>query len=275
MKTKIIYEDDALLVIYKPAGIATQTSKIGQADVVSELKNYLAGSTVGRSGGKVKHTKEVYLGVIHRLDQPVEGLLVFAKTKEAAAKLSAQLGNGSLNKQYYAVISGQPSQKEGSLVDKLYKTSDNRAVVVTGQQELPPEAKDALLQFQIVESVSLPKEKRQDVGTIQDVAAVSDGDSIGREAEGDRISLADIRIETGRFHQIRAQMAHHGMALLGDAKYADEETKKLSQQLMVRNVALCAYSLEILHPISKKQFSFRVKPEGKVFSTFLSAYQKT
>lgn len=237
MRTKIVYEDDALLVIYKPAGIATQTSKIGQADVVSELKNYIARNQ--------KTVKEVYLGVIHRLDQPVEGLLVFAKNREAAAGLSAQLGRGTLNKQYYAVIGGQPSDKEGELVDKLYKTADNRAAVVTGQQDLPEEAKEAVLQYRIVESVSCSE-----------------------FAAERKLFLTDIHIETGRFHQIRAQMAHHGMALLGDAKYADEDTKRLSQKLFVRNVALCAYSLKVLHPVSKKKLSFEVKPEGKIFQLF-------
>ncbi len=260
MRTRIIYEDDALLVIYKPAGIATQTSKIGQADVVSELKNYLMGQgrsarkAIGKSGTDAKALKvekevlqtslkgkkavnEVYLGIIHRLDQPVEGLLVFGKTKDAAAGLSAQLAKGTLNKQYYAVISGKPSEQQGELVDKLYKNSDNRAVVVTGQQEVPAEAKEAVLQYRIIESVHL-------------------------------ISLADIHIDTGRFHQIRAQMAHHGMALLGDSKYAEEGTRKLSQQLFVRNVALCAYSLEVVHPVTKKQLSFEIKPEGRIFQEF-------
>ena len=85
MKSIIIYEDKEILVIHKPAGIATQTAKLGQADVVSELKNYLK-----------QKGENTYLAVVHRLDQPVEGLLVFAKTQNAAKKLSADLQNGRL-----------------------------------------------------------------------------------------------------------------------------------------------------------------------------------
>lgn len=93
LKTNIIFEDKEMIVIHKPAGIATQTNKLGQADVVSELKNYLHRSGQGS-----------YVGVIHRLDQPVEGLLVFAKTPQAAKNLSAQLQNGTLKKSYSALV---------------------------------------------------------------------------------------------------------------------------------------------------------------------------
>ena len=85
MKTQVIYEDEDILVVHKPAGIATQTARVGQQDVVSELKNYLA---------KSKGTQP-YLGIVHRLDQPVEGLLVFAKSKQSAAALAAQLSGAA------------------------------------------------------------------------------------------------------------------------------------------------------------------------------------
>ena len=100
MRTKIIYEDNHIIIVHKPAGLATQTSHIGQQDVASELKNYLA--KIGQSVDGKRTSEQPYLGIIHRLDQPVEGLLVFAKTKEAAAKLTKQLSAGTLNKQYYA-----------------------------------------------------------------------------------------------------------------------------------------------------------------------------
>lgn len=261
MKTKIIYEDDTLLVICKPAGLATQTSKIGQPDVVSELKNYLAGhgSNPVIKAGKAPSVKEVYLGVVHRLDQPVEGLLVFGKTKEATAKLSAQLAKGTLNKQYYAVVGGQLTEKSGKLVDKLYKTVDNFAKIVTNEVIQPAEAKDAILQYTIIDEIPVQNlaQKEKHTNIVQQPVSNSS-----------YIFLADIHIETGRFHQIRAQMAHHGMALLGDSKYADEETGQLSRKLFVRNVALCAYFLEVVHPVTGKKLSFQVKPEGKIFQGF-------
>ncbi|MCM1539951.1 MAG: RluA family pseudouridine synthase [Blautia sp.] len=227
MKTKIIYEDNALLVVQKPAGLAAQTAKAGQADVVSELKNYL---------------RNPYLGVVHRLDQPVEGLLVFAKNKEAAAALSAQLADGTLNKRYYGLICGKPVKEQGELVDYLYKETQNggHAVVVEEQERSHfPAAKKAVLQYRLVQY-----------------------------AEKTDLSLMEIHIDTGRFHQIRAQMAHAGMALLGDIRYGDEAAREKGRELNIRNVALCAYEIAFLHPVKKQEMRFRIKPEGKVFAYF-------
>lgn len=227
MKTEIIYEDKELLVVRKPAGLATQTARVGQADVASELKNYLGNP---------------YLGVIHRLDQPVEGLLVFAKTKSTAAALSGQLGEGTLNKQYYAVICGKPAKEQGELVDYLYKdTRKTGLAVVTGEQELLeyPNAKKAVLQYRLL-----------------------------RYAAEEDLSLMEIHIDTGRFHQIRAQMSHAGMALAGDAKYGDAAARRREQELGIRSVALCACCLDFQHPVRKEKMHFRIKPEGRAFTYF-------
>lgn len=242
MRTEIVYEDKDILVVYKPAGLATQTAKLGQADVVSELKNYLAQGT--RCVGGKSGAQNVYLGIIHRLDQPVEGLLVFAKNKKAAADLTAQLQgqgeDGSLHKHYYAVVCGQSEEKQGRLVDYMYKSAENLAVIVEPgavSDASKNVAKEAVLEYRILSSVN--KE----------------------------LALADIRIFTGRFHQIRAQMAHAGMPLLGDVKYGSAEAKELSGTLGVRTVALCAYSLDFQHPVTKKKMHFEEKPRGKVFGS--------
>ena len=226
MRTSIQYEDKDIVVVYKPAGLATQTAKVGQPDVVSELKNYLKGG---------------YVGVVHRLDQPVEGLLVFGKTKEATATLTAQLSRGVLNKHYYAVVCGKPDTVEGQLVDYMIKTADNRAQIMDdgGAQE---GAKRAVLTYQILES------------QMTESASV--------------IALADIHIETGRFHQIRAQMSHAGLPLLGDQKYGTEASIQTSRSLNVRNVALCACQLTLEHPKSHKKLNIQIKPEGIIFTKF-------
>ena len=242
MRTEIIYEDKELLVIRKPAGLATQSAGVGQADVVSELKNYLA-CTNGAKG-------QPYLGIIHRLDQPVEGLLVFAKNKNAAAVLTKQLGgqenSGLLNKQYYAVFCGKPSEKEGVLVDYMYKGPDGKAVIVNkksvAENSEGQRGAKAVLQYRILETVTI--------------------------STGEELSLADIHIETGRFHQIRAQMANAGMALLGDVKYGDEVSENCSARLGIRTVALCAYKIAFSHPASGKLLCFETKPETKAFSFF-------
>lgn len=238
MKTQVIYEDEDILVVHKPAGIATQTAQVGQQDVVSELKNYLA---------KSKGTQP-YLGIVHRLDQPVEGLLVFAKSKQSAAALAAQLSGAAgdetktLNKRYYGIFCGKTDKKEQELVDYLYKDFSGRAVVAKpGAEQKEKQAKRAVLRYRVLQEV---------------------------EVMGIPLSLADIRIDTGRFHQIRAQMANGGMCLLGDLKYGNAESLTVSKQLGVLNVALCACELEFLHPIKKEKLSFRIIPQEKVFSNF-------
>ena len=111
MKATILHEDNHIIVVHKPAGIAVQSAKIGQPDVVSELKKYLA-----KSAGS-----NPYLGVIHRLDQPVEGVLVFAKNPKAAAELSRQVQSDDFCKEYLAVVCEILENKQGEFVDYLEK----------------------------------------------------------------------------------------------------------------------------------------------------------
>lgn len=243
MNATIVYEDRDVLVIQKPAGLATQTARVGRQDVVSELKNYLAaGGLDQRSAG------EPYLGIVHRLDQPVEGLLVFAKNKKAAASLTAQLdpekesGAAALNKSYYGVFCGNTPDKSGELVDGLYRDSSGKAVIWEQSQGKEPfQVRKAVLRYRI-----LQEEKVQNF----------------------ILSLAEIHIDTGRYHQIRAQMAHAGMCLLGDSKYGDAVSREISEKLDIRNVALCAFSLEFRHPVTKEKMSFKIKPQGVAFSFF-------
>ena len=114
MKTTVIYEDRDLLICCKPAGLATQSADVTRPDVVSELKSYLRGG---------------YLGIVHRLDQPVEGLLAFAKNPKAAAALSGQLAQGILQKGYRALVWGRPPEESGRLVDYLRKEGSLSRVV--------------------------------------------------------------------------------------------------------------------------------------------------
>lgn len=237
MRTEILYEDKSIMVVRKPAGLAVQSAGIGQPDVVSELKSYFAKlPNAGRPGpGK----GEPYLGIVHRLDQPVEGLLVFAKEKKAAAALTKQLSDGTLNKHYYAVLCGYPAVVEGELVDYLRKEG-SVAVAVTGREKNFPDAKIAKLRYSILEKLDQPMP----------------------------LSLADVCIETGRFHQIRVQFAHAGWPLLGDAKYGNAAVGTAVSHQTYRSVALCAYSLEFTHPGNGKKMSFRVKPQNPAFEKF-------
>lgn len=220
-KIKILYEDDDIIVVYKPAKIATQTNKIGEKDVESFLKHYLY---------KQRKTKQApYLGVIHRLDQPVEGLLVFAKEKTAAKELNRQLQTKGFGKEYKAVVCGELPKKNGRLHDYVIKdTQANRAFICEKNRE---KAKEAILEYRLLE-------KRED-GT----------------------NLVQIHLETGRFHQIRVQMANIGCPLLGDAKYnpMTENTGRWEQ------IALCAYRLTFQHPRTGKMMEFKIEPKGEAF----------
>lgn len=259
MRTRIIYEDNDIAVIYKPAGLATQTARVGQADVVSELKNYF---------NDRKEKKDTsYVGVIHRLDQPVEGLLVFARNRESAAKLSAQLSgkgkSGVLNKQYYAVFCATPIATEGELVDYIRKTADGRAEIVPGS--------DCVNERNQVTGIEFEKKGVSESAPRKAVMYYRVIDSVNLEG-GEQLQLADIRITTGRFHQIRVQMSHAGMALLGDPKYGDVKSVECSRKLGISTVALCAYQLELKHPKTGKIMSFQIIPEGRAFSGFSSLH---
>ena len=233
MKTKILYEDQALLVIHKPAGIAVQSARVGQMDVESELRNYLSAEARKTAKGG---SSNPYIGLVHRLDQPVEGLLVVAKTKDATAKLNKQLTSGSLNKKYLAVVSVESDQAEdaGTFMDYMIKDGQVARIVSSNVAE----AKEARLHYKLLK-------------------------------KADNIALADIEIETGRFHQIRCQMAHHGMPLLGDAKYGSSQSAALSQNLGIRNVALCANRIDFKHPVTDKVMGFEVEPANPAFGKFL------
>lgn len=226
MQTQIVYEDEAVLVIRKPAGLATESAGIGQKDVVSELKNYVAKKNPG---------KMPYLGVVHRLDQPVEGLLVFAKTKKAAENLTAQLGKGTLKKEYLAVVCGKVPENTGRLVDYLAKEK-GMAVV---KDAADAQAKKAVLSYT-------------------------------KKAETEELTLLAVQIETGRFHQIRAQLSHAGFPILGDEKYGSEESKELSREKKIRFTALCAASLSFRHPVTGKTMAFTQAPQNPAFAEFVT-----
>lgn len=178
----IIYEDSDIILVHKPAGIATQTKRLGQQDMESLLKNHRA-----------KRKEPPYIGVVHRLDQPVEGIMVFAKNQKAAAGLSKQVQQHVIGKYYYAVSVNAPVEKKGVLED--YLLTDKKANVTQVVDANTKEAKKAKLEYEVVET----KEEK---------------------------TLIRIKLHTGRQHQIRIQMAHMGCPLVGDSKYGDGASKE-------------------------------------------------
>lgn len=215
MKTVILYEDQDILVCKKPAGLAVQSARASEMDMESELRNYLHG------GG---------LYVVHRLDQPVEGVLVFARSSAMAAKLDAQMKNGTMKKYYRALACGRMSQTEGEWIDEIVKRGNGVGEIVTGS-DVNAEAKRAVLSYQV--------------------------DSYDADIN---VSNVKICLQTGRFHQIRLQFSHAGHPLVGDRKYGDENAKRIAEDLGLASVALCAERLCFRHPRTGKQMDFSVTP---------------
>ncbi len=241
MRKNIIFEDQSIIVVYKPAGIATQTARISQQDMISELKNYLAGESTHKT------KKEPYLGVVHRLDQPVSGLLVFAKTRQAAAELGRQITGGQMRKHYYAVVSGSPEAEQGKMEDYLYKEAKtNQSLVV---KEGFPDARKAILSYRLIKSLMM----------------------LNEYMEGEKVSLIEIDLITGRHHQIRAQMSHAGIPILGDSKYGNEKSRNLSRMAGCRSVALCAYKIDLKHPMTGKRITFEKIPQEEIFLPFFTS----
>ncbi len=257
MQTQIVYEDEAVLVIRKPAGLATESAGIGQKDVVSELKNYVAKKNPG---------KMPYLGIVHRLDQPVEGLLVFAKTKKAAEDLTTQLGKGTLKKEYLAVVCGKVPENTGRLVDYLIKVN-GMAVVKDAADAQIKDAADA----QVKDAADVQVKDAADARVKQ--AAYPQAKkavlTYTKKAETEKFTLLAVQIETGRFHQIRAQLSHAGFPILGDEKYGSEESKELSREKKIRFTALCAASLSFRHPVTGKTMAFTQAPQNPAFADFV------
>lgn len=206
----ILYEDDAIIVCVKEAGVATQTKKIGQKDMESMLRTY-----------RMQKGEPSYIGVVHRLDQPVSGVMVFAKTKEAAADLSRQISTKAADKYYYAVTDGIPDKVKGTLEDYLLRDGKTNLSKVTDRKTAG--AKRAELSYEVLE-------------------------------KNETKALLKIKLATGRHHQIRVQMAHAGWPLVGDRKYHFKENMNGGSCPM----CLCSYKLGFSHPTTKKKLEFEI-----------------
>lgn len=226
---EILYEDKHILVVWKPAGLDSQSSRGIGADMVSQIQQHIHKLS--------PKTKIPYVGVIHRLDKPVSGILVYAKEKKAAAVLSSQLSDGTMDKQYLAVLCGKVDKIVDKYVDYLLKDGKNNLsrIVDMGISG----AKRAELEYRALKWT--------------------------QTEEGGFLTLVEITLKTGRHHQIRVQMAGHGLPLWGDRKYnpAFSEMGRGAE-----SIALSAYRLAFLHPVSGKHMEFCRMPEGEVFRRF-------
>lgn len=211
---KVIYEDNHIIVVEKRPNIPSQGDKSGDIDMLTIVKDYI----------KNKYNKpgNVYLGLVHRLDRPVGGVMIFAKTSKAASRLSNEVREKIFEKKYLAVVRGKFEKRSGSLENYLYKDERNNISKVVNKEK--KNAKIAKLDYDVLK-----------YNEVKD------------------LSLVKINLYTGRHHQIRVQLSNFGHSIFGDQKYGNRGKGK--------QIALWAYELTIEHPITKEKMTFEDLPE--------------
>jgi 23S rRNA pseudouridine1911/1915/1917 synthase len=222
MRMNIIYEDKDKMIINKEAGQLVQSGKGFDTDLVSEVLNY-----------RKKKGEATYAAVINRLDRPVSGVVLMAKNKAAAAKYSQVMQQQGFCKEYFAIVYGKMEEKQAVLTDYLLKMKENTAKICS---EAENGAKYAELEYEVVREISL---KNEALGADEDA--------------NDTVSYVRIVLHTGRFHQIRAQFASRGHAVLGDSKYSslygvnigDDIKETFKIPLAPHEIALCAHALTV------------------------------
>ncbi|WDV45354.1 RNA pseudouridine synthase [Clostridiaceae bacterium M8S5] len=229
MRLNVLYEDKYIIVVEKPPKVPSQSDKTKDKDMLSLIKEYLI--------EKNKSSKEPYTAIVHRLDRPVGGIMVFAKTKSACSHLNKQIQNKQIKKTYYCTVCGEIEQKEGTLKDylKRLKTINMSKAV----DESTKGAKEAILQYRVLNSIN--------------------------DEEHGKLSLVKVNLVTGRHHQIRVQLSHHGYPLWGDTKYNKKFTKKKTWS----QIALFAGELSFKHPKTNKIVQFQLnRPQTMPFILF-------
>lgn len=306
----ILYEDSDIIVCHKPAGIPVQSASVRTKDMVSILRTHLqesgwqndrgqtrssqrSGKSVGRNtgmknvevkttGAKSAHEEPRDVYVVHRLDQPVEGVMVFAKTKRAAADLSRQAAGDGMKKRYYAVVElteAAEFNRWHTLVDYLVKDGRSNRSFVSGAGK--KDAKRAELRYRILKmKLRETRQSSQSDRTLADrpgAMQTVDHETTELKQPGiqapECLALAEIELKTGRHHQIRVQMAHAGMPLYGDRKYnpgkavpfGSAEAEQTSLSKIPEALALCAASLTFRHPRTQKEMTFSVSPRNEAF----------
>ena len=212
---KVLYEDNHLIVAIKPAGVLSQSDGSNAPDMLTILKAYIK--------DKYQKPGEVYLGLVHRLDRPVSGVMVFARTSKAASRLSEQIRTRRVEKIYRCVVNGV-LEGEGRLDNFISKDEASNTVTVSDVEK--PGFKASYLDYRAL-------------------------------ASKDGMTMAEVKLGTGRSHQIRAQMAHAGHPLIGDQKYGKKDNR-------TKDIALEAYILSFEHPVKREFITF----EAPVPDTF-------
>ena len=213
MEPVILYEDNHIIVAVKPQNVPTQADSSGDADFLNIIKEYV----------KVKYNKpgNAFIGLVHRLDRPTGGVMVFARNSKSAERLCRQIEQGDFEKKYLAVTVGTPRDYRARLSNWLVKDEKENIVRVTPAKT--EGAKFAELDYRVLET-------------------------------NDKIALIDVNLYTGRSHQIRAQLSNIGKPIFCHAKYCAETLDK------AQKLALWSYQLSFVHPTTKVPMVFKVFP---------------
>ncbi len=204
MSFSILYEDNHLLIVDKPAGLPSMGVAAGKPSLLVAAKQYIR-DTYNKPGN-------VYLGTVSRLDAPVTGVLVFARTSKAAARLNEQFRSHRVEKIYWAIVAGRIDPPAGECVDYLRKDERHRKMHICGAET--PEAQQARLRYRTLHRF-------------------------------DEHTLLQVQLETGRKHQIRLQLSHRGHPIVGDRKYGSEDK-------FPAGIALHARRLVVRHPTQER-----------------------
>ncbi len=212
-KLNVIYEDNHIIVVEKIINVPSQADKTGDMDMLTIIKDYL----------KEKYNKpgNVYLGLVHRLDRPVGGVMVFAKTSKAASRLSEEVRNKTLQKTYLVICNGKMEKDKDTLVDYLWKDEKKNTSYVV--KKTKKNAKEAVLDYEVL-----------------------------KYDDKQNLSLLKVNLHTGRHHQIRLQLSSRMHAIYGDNKYHGRGAGT--------GIRLWAYELKFKHPVTKEELTFKISP---------------
>ena len=234
----ILYEDNHIIVCAKPHGVPVQSKNTFAPDMVSMLKTHIY-DLAPQNG-------EPFLGVIHRLDQPVEGILVFAKSPFAARELNRQLQSHGFGKYYRALVDGTPDKEEDTLENYMIKDGRTNTSRICSPDT--PGAKLARLHYEIV------KQGQGENGWGRGKLRFPPSPTAPAEAPSQIQTELEIQLDTGRHHQIRVQLANIGCPIVGDTKYNPNASNANAAEW--QEIRLCAYRLTFRHPKTGEEMTF-------------------
>ncbi len=225
---QVVYEDNHLIVVNKLSGEIVQGDKTGDVTLIDSVKHYI----------KTKYNKpgNVFLGLVHRLDRPVGGLVIFARTSKALSRLNDMFRNGEIDKTYWAVTENKPPQNEGTLEGWIYRNEKQNKSYLSHRER--PNSKHAVLNYRLLTS-------------------------------SDRYFLIEVKLLTGRHHQIRCQLSDIGCPIKGDLKYGARRSNTDG------SISLIARKIEFIHPVSRQHLSLEAPlPDSPLWKFFSCAVRR-